>query len=227
MFNFGIFISLLCAIITFYFNLFLPFKKQVDEIQLDLTQELKYHSSHSGTSSSEIINSTKRILSLIDKRSLIERKITTLNIITFILITIVCLLYFLPSLIILFNNILNKITTIDFSSFFTKIVPFRKHFFSDFEFLFSYITGIILSIILCIIWWIKLDDWLCENYILQGIITILLAYGLVWVNYYVSMLLIHYIKHYFILLSVPINILIYLVLCLIIYFAIWLFDEYL
>lgn len=138
----------------------------------------------------------------------IERRIMFINFFFSILIILILFLYFLPN-IALINTQTNF-------AFITKIFPFEKGFFDNKNFKFSYITGIILSIIIIILF-LMFPIYLLankfENIIIKSVITIFstisIAYGLIWANYYISTYLNYCIIHEFEFISILLNTLAY------------------
>lgn len=204
MFNFSTFISLFVAILAIYIPLYFTFKKELEDLKTNLQA-----------------NNLK-----IQNR---EKKIETLTAICIFFIIILIVLYKFPEIVSIFKNIkLLKISNI--GKFFCKLVPFKKDFFKDSNFKFSFITGIILSIILEIIWYYFLDETIipCDinEYVLIITILIVLGWGLLWANNFISLFLTYCIIHYVNLLTIILNILIYSIICGLILLIIYLYGEY-
>lgn len=199
MFNFSTLITLIVAVIVAYLPLYFNFKNDID----DFTE----------TSFESEKNKNK-----IDNR---KKKIKSLNIIYLILILAFIILYKIPSIIETFKSI--DLTNI--GNFFTGLLPFKKGFFENSNFKFSYITELILSIIieiglLCFIdaIFIPLEFY---EYIIETICLIIVAYCLIWTSTYISTILSSSIISYFEAFSIIINIVIYIIIALIIFFIIF------
>lgn len=157
----------------------------------------------------------------------------------YLLITAFCII-----ILNFFNDIKNFFITVvysflkniinDIQSFFVglnKIIPFKKGFFSSGDFKFSYITEtifMILVILLLIAWFIDIciDFW---NVIVSVPITIAILLGLIWGNVFISNFLCSNIIKYFEIISLIINIIIYLIIgvlfCLFGVFCEFLFNS--
>lgn len=147
----------------------------------------------------------------------IRKRIKFINFFFPILIIIIIILYFLPDIELIY-------TQIDFK-FITNFFPFKEGFFDNKNFKFSYITGIILSIIVIImcmiftigLWWNEIENKVFASIIII-FVNILTSYGLIWGNYYISTFFDYCIAHYFELLSIVLNILSYGIISLVLYF---------
>lgn len=194
MFNFSTLITIIVAVIAIYLPLYFNFKKDID----DLT-ETSYESKKN---KNKIISRKKRLNSL--------------KIITLILILVFIILYKLPSILDVFASI--NLTNL--WNFFTSLFPFKKDFFLNSNFKFSYITGIVLSVIIevglfCFIHFAILPIKFYE-YIFEVILLIIVPYCLIWINKSISSLLKSSIINNFEILSIVINITSYIVIALII-----------
>ena len=143
-----------------------------------------------------------------------RKRIKSLNIFTIILISIIIILYYLPLIIEIFDKIA---FSSNIENFLSKFLPFNEEFFTDSKFKFSYITGIILSIISeAVLFYILFFSLNIINevwyYIVSVAILILYPYCLIWVNNYISLQLSLRITDYFELSSIFINILAYITL---------------
>lgn len=200
MFDFPILINLLIVIVIFYFTIYFNLKKEIDD--------------YKNTSSMD----NKNIKLKIGNR---KNKLLLLNFITIILLSITIILYFLPSIVNIFNN--NE--SIGFSNIgivFSKLFPFRKGFFSDANFKFSFITGLILSLIVdfivCVTCIYVFEPKRFAGYIPIVIILIILSLGLIWINNYISLFFTYCIIHCFELLSIILNILAYTLIVVLIFY---------
>lgn len=192
MFNFSVLISLLIAILSFYLPTFINLKKEIDD--LFNTQK---------TPAENYIKIRNR-----------KKKIRTLNLITLTIVLIVFICYFSSNILNLLNMInLNYyiITLSDIGNFFLKLVPFRKGFFSNSYFMFSYITELILSLVLGFFSFLFLLQIKHEpNTCSKILIIFVLEFILLWVNKFISSFFVYCIIHYFYILSLILNLLIYL-----------------
>lgn len=202
MFEISVLISLIVSIIIFFFTVYITLKKELDDLE-----------------SASPKDTTK-----IHTR---QKTIKYLKMITLFLLFIVILFFFLPSIIDLINNTLNfDFKPINFSSigdFLLKLVPFKKGFFSDPNFKFSYITGIVISIIVLGIWFYTLYEVIiipdfASEYITLIVIMLLLAYGLIWANNFISLFLSYCIIHCFAFFAIVFNLIIYVLIFAIITF---------
>lgn len=200
MFDFSIFITLLVSVLIFYFTIFFNLKKEIDDLTNSTSQKSK-----------------ENALKIHNRK----RKLFLLNIITVVLFLLIIFLYSLPTLF----DALNSIEPIDFSyiaNFFSKFLPFKKGFFSNANFKFSYITGIVLSIIVVCIIGIWLQFFVIEpdcfsEYAFEIILLIILSIGLIWINNYISAFLSYCIIHCFEFLSIILNIVAYVLIGIIVY----------
>lgn len=199
MLNFLGLIVLIIPVLGFYIPTYFSLKSKID----DYTE-----------TQTEIERNKNRI----DKT---RKRIKSLNIITIILILIILILYYLPLIIEIFN----KITlSSNIENFLSKYLPFKNGFFADSNFKFSYITGIVLSIVseivLIYILFLSDDVWYFNDsvwyYILSITILIIFPYFLIWINYFISLSLSLRITDYFELLSIAINIFTYCFMTLIV-----------
>lgn len=115
------------------------------------------------------------------------------------------------------KNIVNDI--LSFFSGLNKITPFKKGFFSNKNFKISYITEtifMILIILFLITWFIDMyyDFW---NIIVSVVITGGIFIGLIWGNVFISNLLCSHFTKYFEIISLLINIIVYLIIGFLIY----------
>ncbi len=210
MFDFSILITVLIAILIFYFTLYITLKKEIGDL------------SSSQAKSSE--NQSK-----IDNR---KSKLKFLNIITIALVIIVVLLYLFPYIVTMLKKFdltdFHPITFSDIGNFLTKLVPFKKGFFSDFNFTFSYITEIVAGIISYVLFlWLLISQEDLECNALLIILSLISFYMLIWVNNYVSLFLTHCIIHSFIFLSIVFNLCLYIVIFIILCLIYFLIDEFL
>ena len=191
MFELSILITILFSILIFYFTLYITLKKEIEDI------------------SSSIKNSTKDDLKIKNRKKFL----TLLKIVTIFLIIFAILLYFLPDIFIYFQKINLKNykpnTFYHIGNFFSKLVPFKKGFFSNSNFMFSYITEIVLSLILIVII-IFFFYIICENIALTIISTIVLIFGFIWINNFVSLFLSYCITHCFPFFSILFNLFAYI-----------------
>lgn len=211
MFDFSILISLLVSVIIFYFTLFFSLKRELDDLS----------------------NTIKKSDEIESKISIRRKSIKLLNILAIIFIIVILLLYNLPSIIISFSNI-EPISFSEIGQFLLKLVPFKEGFFSDSNFKFSYITEIILSIIVTLltifVFYILLDETKINIFIKFMIVVLLLIalmLGFLWLNNYISLFLTYCIIHYFAFLSIVLNIISYVIISLIIFLLLCLFNEFL
>ena len=204
MFNFSTFISLFVAIIAIYIPLYFTFKKELDDLE---TNE----------------NSNK------EKITNREEKITALKIVCFILAIALIILYQFPAITMFFKNIDLQNLEDNLEKIFYKILPFKEDFFSDPQFKFSFITGIILSIIIVIFVFCGLfaiiEPSKFYEFIIPIIISIILVIGLIWANNYISLFLVYCIKHYFEFLSMVLNIISYAIIAVFIFIILIFFEE--
>lgn len=192
MFDSGVLVTLLFTIIIFYFTTYLDFAKEIDDL-------------------SESMDPNARKMKINRKD-----KIRKLNTYTVVMALIAVMLY------------LCKYVSIDgfpvkrTENFFLKIQPFTKVFMGSFNLKFSFITGIILTLILEILWGIFLNKMITPVYLAEYIFIyvciLVMAFGLVWGDYYLSLFLNQCILHYFPLLSVPVNLFFYILFGI----AVWL-----
>ncbi len=198
MLDFPVFITLLVSLFVFYFTLYFNFKKEIDDLKFDTIQNSK--------AATQKINNRKK-------------KIHFLNIITAFLVIVVILLYTYPFISDSFDDfdptILSNIT-----NFFSKILPFKKGFFTNVNFKFSFITGLVLSLIIELFIFGFSDEIIAPlfffDYLLEIAILIISAISLIWANNYISIFLSYSIVHYFSFLSIVLNLLIYLIILIVI-----------
>lgn len=189
MFDFPIFITIIVSLFVFYFTLYFNFKKEIDDLKFDIIQDSKIAQ-----------------LKIHNRKN----KIHFLNIITILLLIVVILLYIYPFLSDLFSNFDSTLLS-DITNFFFKIFPFKKGFFADANFKFSFITGLVLSIIIEFFIFI-LSDEIVPFFFLEIIILIISAISLIWMNNYISIFLSYCVVHCFPFLSIVLNLLIYFII---------------
>lgn len=112
-----------------------------------------------------------------------------------------------------------------------KLLPFKNGYLSDPNFKFSFITGIILAILLFIIFvscmiTIMKDMSLFVNIINIAVFAIVLGFFLIWADNYITLFLTYSIKHNFKFLSIVFNILAYFLLLLISFLIIYILDVF-
>ena len=189
MYDFPILISLLITIIVGYFSILFPLQKAIEDLTITTKSNQK-----------ENVNSE---ISLKLKKYKKLKKILTL--IFIVLVSIVILLYSWPI-----------IQNINIVSLLQKTVPFKEGFFSDRNFTFSYITGLICSVVVEFIYFNAFIFNIFEHnrykYIITIITLIILAFGLIWFNYLFSDILSCSIIHYFELLSIGLNLFVHFLL---------------
>lgn len=119
---------------------------------------------------------------------------------------------------------------VSFFILFKYILPFKKGFFSNGNFKFSYITETVLMVIIVLFFIGILFLDACEvlwNYIVSIIISIIIFVGLVWLNVFLSNTLCSCISNYFIIISLILNIVIYFIIGYLLSFLItWLDVAY-
>lgn len=210
MFDFPILITLIISISIFYFSLYIPIKKELDDL------------ASAGTDKNSKENRIKR-----NNR---KKNLFLLNIITISLYCTIILLYFAPLIIKKLSG-LKPLNLSDVINFILEYLPFKKGFFDNANFQFSYITGIILSIIVIIVFWIvtykieEPDDF--SDICIIIIYSLLIAYGLIWLNYFASNILANSIIKYFQFFSIILNIILYLIVAIIIIILFILLMEFL
>ena len=206
MFSFSVFITLLISILSFYFTLYFTLKKEITDL----------------SSTSE---KSKEIYLKIENRKRIKKLIrnTTISLIISIII-----LYRLPFIVTMLND--NKL--INFSGigdFFLKFLPFKEGFFSNSNFKFSFITGIILAttveFILYILISVTTSSTSIPKSILKKLILIAFAFALIWLNNYASLFWTYCIIHYFELLSIILNIILYALIVITSFLISCFFDD--
>lgn len=202
MFEVSVLISLIISLLVFFFTLYITLKKELDDLKND----------------SDKSSNTQKIQTR-------EKAITYLKIVTLVLLFFVLMLYFFPTII---NAIINNEFRLNLSAygvFLQNLFPFKKGFFTDIDFTISYVTGIILSISCLVIWYYRLKKALNPTLVFEFtfliILLILLGYGLIWANYYISLFLIYCIVNFFILLSIVFNLIIYTLICAFISYIIY------
>ncbi len=207
MFDFGIYVSGLIAIIVGYLALSIPLRKERND--LDISNATSKSSKEEKQKKKKNINKTIRLVNI-----------------SFALISIIItFLYF-------FNDIKNFFVTVVFpmsKSFinalcsfflaFRNIIPFKKGFFSDGNFTFSYITETVLMAIIILYLILYLLDKCSDlwNYFITIIISISICIGLIWLNVFLSNFLCSSISKNFIFIALPINIVAYLIISSLIY----------
>lgn len=194
MFELPTLIGFLLPIIIGYISVLFPLKKTID----DLTIAMK-------SNQNDNVNSENSLKLKKHKKS---KKILTLIFIA--LVSIVILLYLWPTIQ---NMNIDGNVFIEILKCLQKIVPFKEGFFSDSNFTFSYITGVIFSVIIeffvlgALI--SSFDFCFKYQYVLTIIIPIICALGLIWLNNFISLSLSYSIIHNFEVLSIIFNLLIY------------------
>lgn len=190
MFDFPDFITILVTWFVFYFTLSFNYKKEIDDLKSESVQNTK-------TAQLKIYNRKK--------------KMRFLNIITVSLVIVVTLLYLYPFLDNFDLTILSKIT-----NFFSKILPFKKGFFTNANFKFSFITGLVLSIMIELVIFLFSNDIITPlfffDYLLEIAILMISAISLIWADNYISIFLSYCVVHCFPFLSIVLNLLIYLII---------------
>lgn len=183
MFGFETFITLMFMVVLAYLPLFLSLKKDLENCQ-DIEDNLK----------EQKIRRYKRYFNI-------------LNISTIVFIAIILLLYFLPTI----SKMKVEELEIDFSVL-LKIVPFKNGFFLNEKFKFSYITGLILSLLVMIfLIYFSLEELIIKRWI--AILSyVLMVFGLIWLNYFFSNILAFHICKYYEFLSIVLNLLGYFVI---------------
>lgn len=199
MIDFSALISLLITILIFYFTLLFSLNKEIVDL---------FNNSENTKENLAKINIRRNILK-------------TLKTITVILIVLLLLLYFLPPHNTISTNT-KPISLYNIRLCFQKILPFKKGFFSNPHFKFSYITGIILSIFVELVCYgglesIIMPKFVSEHLLILGILTIL-GLALVWISNYISLFLTYCISHCFEFLSIILNIIFFIFISSIIYF---------
>lgn len=215
MFDFGIYVSILIAIIIGYLALSIPLRKERNDLDISIAT--------SKTSKEE--KQKKKIN--------INKTIRLINISFALISVIITFLYF-------FNDIKNFFETVVFPmsksftnalcSFFLAfriIIPFKKGFFSDENFTFSYITETVfmaIAVLFLMVFIFKKchDLW---NYFITIIISISICIGLIWLNVFLSNFLCSSISRHFILIALILNIVAYFIIGLIIYLIVKLFSK--
>ena len=204
MFDFPTFIALLVAIIAIYIPLYLTLKKEIGDLEVNSKD-----------------NTTK-----IKNR---KDKITTLNIICIIIVVVLVVLYQYPLIISIFTDISKSPIFNGIIKFFCGLLPFKKDYFIDPHFKFSFITGVPLSIFIEILLGMLYENIFnpekFSEYIPAVITLIISAIGLIWANNYISQFLVYYIAHYFELLSIILNIIAYSLMVVIISIIDWFFSN--
>lgn len=192
MFDFGVFIAIVIAIIGAFFPIYFTLNKEIQDllIQPQRTEEINLK-----------IRTRKKI------------KIKLIIITTFLFLLIL-ILFFLPNITTVFENF-TPLSLSDVGNFLYKFVPFKEGFLSDANIRFSYITESILAIIFLFFcfWFLKdiIDPDCFRDYIIVLIILIIIIYGLLWLNYGLSKFLAYCIIHCFEFLSIFINLACYIV----------------
>lgn len=203
MFDFSILITVIIAILIFYFTLFINLNKEIGDL----------------TSTSN--NPTENYLKINNR----IRKLRFLNIITLLLIIIVILLFALPNILTLIDlSNFEPISFSDIGNFLLKLFPFKKGFFSNKNFKFSYITEIALSFITVTIILSILYEFF-YNKVLNVISLIILTFSFIWINNFVSLFLTHCIIHCFPFLSLIFNLLIYALILFVILIFLSAIDD--
>lgn len=196
MFDVGILITLLFTIIIFYFSVYFNFKSKKDDA-LQIEDE---------------IIKNKRIKN-------ISNNISILRIVTIFLTILAILLYLLPKVL--------KIETNEFDiSILLKVVPFRKGFFINSNYKFSYITGMSISGFMALILLGCLVEEL-SNISFSIIPTFFFVFIMIWVNYFISNIIVSSIIMYFKLISVILNIVGNLIVGLIVFLILFPTTTYL
>lgn len=186
MFDFSILISALIAICIFYFTLYITLKKEIGDL----------------TSSSN--KPSENYLKINNRKN----KLKILNIITIFLIFSVITLYLLPNIVTEFKEMnltsFSPITFSDIGNFLMKLVPFKKSYFSNFNFTFSYITEMLLSITVTI--------FLFKDFnVKSNLILIISIFALIWINNFISLFLSQCIVKCFVFISIIFNLFLYIV----------------
>lgn len=217
MFDLGVYVSGLIAIIVGYLTLSIPLRKERNDLDI---------SNATSKTSKEEKQKQK-------KKKNINKTIRLVNILFALISVIITFLYF-------FNDIKNFFVTVVFpmsKSFinalcsfflaFRNIIPFKKGFFSDGNFTFSYISETVLMAIavLFLMFFIFTECHDLWNYFITIIISISICIGLIWLNIFLSNFLCSSISRHFIFIALILNIVAYLIIGLIIYLIGILFSK--
>lgn len=194
MINFSTFITLLVAIMAIYIPLYFTLKKELEDLKINPEDN-----------ESKIINRKK--------------KLTAINILCLTLAVIIILLYQLPTI----SSIIQSMEPSKFpeiiGNFFSNILPFKLGVLRHPNYRFSYITGIILSILVeYIVFQFYKDISKSKSFIRILILIvglIIFTWGMIWCNHFISLLLAYSILHCFEFLSIIFNIISYFfILCI-------------
>lgn len=212
MFDIEIFLTLLIPVLLAQFATYISFKKEIS----DLSSSSKHK---------DPIENYRKIL--------IRRKIKKNSRVFFILLYIFLLILFIwPHIITIIKDTItidwpNFNTNIfsDIKNFLLKFTPFKNDFSLSFKFKFSYITGIVLSIIIEFICSIVLSVLEIRKKTSKIIIFFLILYGLIWINNFISLFLSEHINIFYVFFSLIINIIVYTILGIILFFALVIFSP--
>lgn len=194
MFNSPTLIGFLLTVIIAYVSLYFNCKKEIKDLMLNENEENK----------KKITNREGIIKSL---------KITSISIIAIILF-----LYYCPSVISFFETFTSNknVFAVEYiKEMIMKILPFSDDFFANSKFQFSFITGIILSIIVFFLFSVCVSDF---KFVIKTILKILLIWLLIWANYFISSFLVFCIVNWFELISIFLNLIAYVIVSLILFF---------
>lgn len=186
MFDFSILITLIITILVSYLTMYMTIKKEIYDLSILSDEE-----------NNRKIKIRKKILNFI-------------NTVFILLVCVILLLFALPeddsdSIAYIFSNI---------GHFLLKYLPFKNELFDNYNFRFSYITQMILSIIITLVIFCLLYEEI--NMISRILSSIFTIWCLIWLNIFISSFLIKHIAFFFPLLSIIFNILIYILILLII-----------
>lgn len=202
MLSFAEWAGLIISILIFYFTWSFTLKKE----SVDIFNSME--------------NNNERKAKINIRKTLIKSlKLITINLIVFLTI-LFCFPYILPYIMNIPFDDFNIIIDTNLWNFLYKFMPFEKELFSNSNFTFSFITGIVLSIIIETMHLVVLHLFKEVKFIFKFIIFSLVTYGLIWADRWISFFLVEHIKIFFVLLSLVINIIIYFVIGIIVYFVV-------
>lgn len=200
MISFSVLLALLIPLLIFYLDIFIHFKKEIDDIK------------------------AKEILSTEDTKRIRNRKdkLMFLSIITVISILVIIVLYILP--VELLNNIkpINIFDLFPFKKGFFKNSNFKISYIT--ELIISSLSIIIWFVLIKIGREVSFGNDKNKN-IFVILHALLFLYASIWLNYYISNFLVASIIQSFVLLSIIFNIVIYIIIDIIAIFIYLLFNA--